>query len=91
MDWTNDTEHKKFQILNETKLSKKSLKLGAIPKSKTKDRVNLSAYNVIPYVSSKIGISEDELIKEAEAFLKDIIEMALRVVLLSSEIYTELI
>lgn len=66
----NDTEHKKFQILNETKLSKKSLKLGAIPKSKTKDRVNLSAYNVIPYVSSKIGISEDELIKEAEAFFE---------------------
>ncbi|RGR76053.1 hypothetical protein DWY24_26640, partial [Bacteroides ovatus] len=71
-EWTgqNDTEHKKFQILNETKLSKKSLKLGAIPKSKTKDRVNLSAYNVIPYVSSKIGISEDELIKEAEAFFE---------------------
>ena len=72
-EWTgqNDTEHKKFQILNETKLSKKSLKLGAIPKSKTKDRVNLSAYNVIPYVSSKIGISEDELIKEAEAFFEE--------------------
>lgn len=63
-----DTKHKKFQLLNETKLSKKSLKLGAVPKSKTKDKVDLSQYTVIPYTSNHIGITEDQLIKEAEAY-----------------------
>lgn len=65
---THDTKHKKFQLLNETKLSKKSLKLGAIPKSQTKDKVDLSQYTVIPYTSNHIGITEDQLIKEAEAY-----------------------
>ena len=67
---TSDTKHKKFQLLNETRLSKKSLKLGAVPKSKTKDRVDLSQYTVIPYTSSRIGITEDQLIKEAEAYFE---------------------
>lgn len=65
---THDTKHKKFQLLNETKLSKKSLKLGAVPKSQTKDKVDLSQYTVIPYTSNHIGITEDQLIKEAEAY-----------------------
>lgn len=65
---THDTKHKKFQLLNETKLSKKSLKLGAVPKSQTKDKVDLSQYTIIPYTSNHIGITEDQLIKEAEAY-----------------------
>ena len=67
---THDTKHKKFQLLNETKLSKKSLKLGAVPKSQTKDKVDLSQYTVIPYTSNHIGITEDQLIKEAEAYFE---------------------
>lgn len=63
-----DTKHKKFQLLNETKLSKKAMKLGAVPKSKTPDKVDLSQYTVIPYTSNRINITEEELIKEAEAY-----------------------
>lgn len=67
---THDTKHPKFQILNETTLSKKSLKLGAVPKSQTKDKVDLSQYTVIPYTSNIIGITEDQLIKEAQAYFE---------------------
>jgi len=69
-EWTGtkDTTHKKFQLLNETQLSKKAQKLGATMKSSTKDKVDLSQYVLIPYVASKIGITEDELIKQAEAY-----------------------
>lgn len=69
-EWTgtSDTTHKKFQLLNETKLSKKSQKLGATMKSSVKDKVDLSQYTVIPYTARKIGITQDELIKEAEAY-----------------------
>lgn len=56
---------KKYQVLNETKLSKKAMKLGATVLSKSKDHVDLSQYTVIPYMSKKIGISNDDLLKEA--------------------------
>lgn len=55
----------KYQVLNETKLSKKAMKLGATCLSKSKDKVDLSQYNVIPYMSRKIGISSDDLLQEA--------------------------
>lgn len=69
-EWTGtkDTEHKKFQLLNETQLSKKAQKLGATMKSSAKDKVDLSQYTLIPYVARKIGISAEDLIKEAEAY-----------------------
>jgi hypothetical protein len=69
-EWTgkDDTEHKKFQILNETKLSKKAMKMGAVPKSGVKDRVDLSQYNIIPFTSAKLNITEEELIQEAQAY-----------------------
>lgn len=72
-EWTGtaDTTHKKFQLLNETQLSKKSMKLGAVVKSCVKDKVDLSQYQVVPYVASKIGITEDELIKEAEDYFEN--------------------
>lgn len=56
---------KKWQVLNETKLSKKAMKLGATVLSKSKDHVDLSQYTVIPYMSKKIGISNDDLLQEA--------------------------
>lgn len=60
----------KYQVLNETKLSKKAMKLGATCLSKSKDKVDLSQYNVIPYMSRKIGIAKDDLLKEAIQYLE---------------------
>lgn len=56
---------KKWQVLNETKLSKKAMKLGATVLTKSKDHVDLSQYTVVPYMSRKIGVSNDELLQEA--------------------------
>ena len=56
---------KKWQVMNETKLSKKAMKLGATPLTKSKDRVDLSKYTVIPYISRKIGITKEALLQEA--------------------------
>ena len=71
-DWTgqNDTSNKKFQVINETQLSKKSMKLVGSIKDSTKKKVDLSQYTVIPYMSRKIGISKDDLQKEAEAYFE---------------------
>jgi hypothetical protein len=55
----------KWQVLNETKLSKKAMKLGARVLGKSKDRVELNLYTVIPYMSKKIGIDHDDLLQEA--------------------------
>lgn len=66
-----DTEHDKYQILNETKLSSMASKFAASATSKIDDRINLSAYTIIPYTASKIGISRDDLIKEAQACFED--------------------
>lgn len=60
-----DTKHKKFQLLNATKLGKKSQKLGIVQKSGA--NIDLSQYNVVSYTASKIGITQDELAEEAEA------------------------
>lgn len=61
---------KKFQLLNETTLSPKERKLGASMKTKDKTKVNLETYTVVPYMSRKIDISNDELIREAQAFFE---------------------
>lgn len=55
----------KWQVMNKTTISKKARKLGATCLSKSKDKVDLSTYTVIPYMSRKIGISHDELLEEA--------------------------
>ena len=55
----------KWQVMNETTLSKKAQKLGATCLSKSKDKVDLSTYTVIPYMSPKLGISHDALLEEA--------------------------
>lgn len=64
-----DTTNKKYLILSETKLSKKEQKLGAEQKEGSK-KYDLSKYTVIPYVSAKIGITREELIKEAEGYFE---------------------
>lgn len=65
-EWTEGKpSREKYQVLNETKLSKKAMKLGATPLTKSRDRVDLSLYTVIPYMSKTIGISKDGLLEEA--------------------------
>ena len=58
-------DSKKWQVMNETTLSKKAQKAGAICLSGSMDKVDLSQYTIIPYMSRKIGISNDDLLEEA--------------------------
>lgn len=65
-EWKNgDSPDNRWQFLNETKLSKKAMKLGARPLGKGSDHVSLNKYTVIPYFSRKIGISKEDLMAEA--------------------------
>ena len=63
-----DTTHKEFELLNETHITKKSMKLGATAMSDTHTKVDLSLYTVIPFFSKHMGISQSQLIEEAEAY-----------------------
>lgn len=58
-------ESKRWQVLNETTISKKAQRAGATVLKKSKDKIDLSQYTIIPYMSRKIGISHDDLILEA--------------------------
>ncbi|NDV63945.1 hypothetical protein [Bacteroides sp. 224] len=58
-------DSKKWQVLNETTISKKAQKCGATVLKRSKDKVDLSQYTIIPYMSRKIGISHEDLLKEA--------------------------
>lgn len=60
-----DENSTKWQVLNETTISKKARKAGATVLGKSKDRVDLSTYTIIPYMSQKIGISHEDLLDEA--------------------------
>lgn len=60
-----DENSSRWQVLNETKISKKARKAGATVLGKSSDRVDLSTYTIIPYMSQKIGISHDDLLDEA--------------------------
>lgn len=57
--------NEKYQILNETRLSKKAQKAGATVLGKSKDKVDLSSYTIVPYMSRKINISHEDLQEEA--------------------------
>ena len=63
--WDGTSNTDKWQLMNETKLSKKAMKLGATKLTNSKDKVDLSTYTVIPYMSRKMGITHDELLEEA--------------------------
>lgn len=60
-----DESSSKWQVLNETTISKKARKAGATVLGKSKERVDLSTYTIIPYMSQKIGISHNDLLDEA--------------------------
>ena len=61
----------KWQILNEVRLSKKMMKMGATVMSKGNNRVDLSRYTIVPYVSRKVGCTHDELLQELIAYYED--------------------
>ena len=67
----NKAGSKPYQILNETKLSKKAMKAGATVMSKSKDRIDLSTYTIVPYMSRKIDISHEDLQMEAIKYFED--------------------
>ena len=64
-DWEKNDGNDKYQVLNETTLSKKALKAGATVLGKSSQKVDLSSYNIIPYASPRIGISHDDLLQDA--------------------------
>jgi hypothetical protein len=65
-----DPNTKPYQLLNEIKLSKKARQMGITALSGSKDKVDLSRYTIIPYMSRKIGISNDDLIEEAKKYFE---------------------
>ena len=60
----------KYRILNETKLSKKAIKLGLKPLSGSSEKINMDLYTVIPYHSRKIPVTKDELYDEAIKYME---------------------
>ena len=62
---------KKWQVMNETTLSKKAQKAGAISLTGSMERIDLSTYTIIPFMSRTIGISNDDLLTEAIKYFED--------------------
>lgn len=65
-----DPKSKQYRTVNETKLSKKAVKLGKHLLTTSKEKVDLSKYTIIPYMSSKIDISHEDLMEEAIKYLE---------------------
>lgn len=59
-----DPKKDKWEILNETKLSKKMIKAGATKMSKGTKTHEMDRYTVIPYYSPNIGVSHEQLFDE---------------------------
>lgn len=62
---SSNPDSKKWQVMNETTISKKAQKAGATVLNKSKDKIDLTLYTIIHYMSRKIGISHDGLLQEA--------------------------
>lgn len=64
---------KEFQTVNATQISKKTHKVtGNVTAqgSKTKTKVDLSTYTIVPYMSSNMKINSDKLVEEAIEYFK---------------------
>lgn len=64
---------KEFQTVNATQISKKKHKVtGNVTAqgSKTKTKVDLSTYTIVPYMSSNMKINSDKLVEEAIEYFK---------------------
>lgn len=72
--WTTDKDGQ-FYISNEqeyTPRKKKKHKNGTnntlVKKQKLSNKVSMKRYNVVPYISTKVGITRDELVEEAKQY-----------------------
>ena len=64
-----DPEKERWRVVNEIKISKRAMKKHHIKMvSEGSSKVNLSEYTVVEYQSRKIGLTHDQLLKEAIAF-----------------------
>ncbi|NDV80838.1 hypothetical protein [Bacteroides sp. 51] len=64
---------KEFQTINATQISKKTHKITGnttAEGAKTKTKVDLSTYTVVPYMSTRMGISSDELAEETIEYFR---------------------
>lgn len=59
-----DPVDNKWQLIQEINITKKMRRMGITTITKGKNKVDLSRYNVVPYVSAKIGCTQDELVEE---------------------------
>lgn len=65
---------KQYQTVNATQISKKSHKVTGnttATGAETKNKVDLSTYTVVPYMSPHIGISSDELVEETTEYFRN--------------------
>lgn len=65
---------KEFQVINATQISKKSHKITGnmtATGAKTKTKVDLSTYTVVPYMSPNMRTNSDKLVKEAIEYFKN--------------------
>lgn len=65
---------KQYQTINATQISKKSHKVTGnttASGAETKNKVDLSTYTVVPYMSPHIGISSDELVEETTEYFRN--------------------
>lgn len=69
-NWNGESGDDKYQLLNEVKISKKAQQAGVTALSQNKDRVDLSTYTILPYVSKKMGIDHEELVEEAKKYFE---------------------
>lgn len=68
------TSSKEFQVINATQISKKSHKItGNVTATgaKTKTKVDLSTYTVVPYMSPNMRINSDKLVEEAIEYFRN--------------------
>ena len=66
--------NKQYQTVNATQISKKSHKVTGnttASGAETKNKVDLSTYTVVPYMSPHVGISSDELVEETTEYFRN--------------------
>lgn len=64
-----DSEQERWRVQNETKISKRAMKKHHIRMiTEGSSKINLSEYTVVEYMSRNIGLTHDQLLKEAIAF-----------------------
>lgn len=72
--WTTDKDGQ-FYVSNEQEYTprKKKKRTGGtnntmVKKQKLSNKISMKRYNVVPYISSKVGITRDELVEEAKQY-----------------------